>query len=153
MNQEHKDIMKQTGLKPSACSCNKCVSMCKDTPCIGTPSDILTLINNGHISSLANTVWAAGIFQGMVPIEMVQLISTKSGCVMFDNLTGHCRLHSTGIKPIEGILANCNMEHHIQMQLVEKRPSAAVAVAKVWLNPSNKKTVRLIARAMKKITS
>ncbi len=145
--------MKQTGLEPSICSCTKCVDMCKHTPCIGTPQDILTLINNGHASSLSNTIWAAGLLNGIPPIDMVQLTATGDGCIMFDKLTGYCKLHDAGIKPIEGILASCDMALHIRNQIQLRKPSAAVAVAKSWINPANTRTIRLIERAMKLVKS
>ena len=89
----------------SECSCNQCVEMCRRAPCLGTPQDILNLIEAGHVDKLSAGMWAAGIVAGIAPIMMVQLTLTKTGCIMFNAQEGKCTLHDTGLKPLEGKLA------------------------------------------------
>ena len=54
-------IIRRTGRKPSACKCRACRNQCR-TPCLGTPDDILRLIEAGHQDKLAVTYWCVGMF-------------------------------------------------------------------------------------------
>lgn len=133
-------ISEKTGRKPSACACNTCVQQCK-IPCLGTPQDILTLINNGYADALAPTAWAAGIVMGLMdrPIYMVQLKQEESGCILFKD--GRCTIHSLGIKPTEGVLSN-----HIPT--INTIP-ISLAVALEWEDARNNKALELIIKAIK----
>ena len=46
---EHENIKKETFSSENSCSCNECKKMCTVAPCMGTPSDILRIINNGFV--------------------------------------------------------------------------------------------------------
>lgn len=132
-----------TNAKPNECSCNKCAEMCLRAPCLGTPNDILKIINNGLGEHLQESIWATGMifFGHPTLIEMVQLEHTNKGCCMYEN--GKCKLHNTGLKPTEGVLATCNpileIQHVAQLSLI---------VAKEWESPRNDKAIRIIDKYM-----
>lgn len=139
-NFELKEIIRRTGRKPIECKCAKCRSQCFQTPCLGTPYDIVKLLLNGYHESLIHTVWAVGMVvgSGIPPVEMIQLEQGKSGCVLFKD--GLCPLHDLGLKPTEGRLSS----HEIKADNFNFRKSLAYNVAKEWLKDSNKDIVRLL---------
>lgn len=140
---ERERIIEQVKRQPSECSCAQCVNMCRRAPCLGTPQDILNLIEAGHVDKLSAGMWAAGIVAGIAPIMMVQLTLTKTGCIMFNAQEGKCTLHDTGLKPLEGILAI----HGGDPLASNAHPT--VAVAKTWLDDKNFYTVLKIVNAIK----
>lgn len=145
MNQEHEKIKILAEIQPSECSCTKCVSMCKKISCLGTPDDILRIINAGHKDKLGNVLWAAGLARGFPPIALVapRFDYEKGQCSFLteDNL---CALHSQGLKPIEGQLATCNtLKRHGKIPL-------AFIVATTWTTDNNQKTIALIGKALQK---
>lgn len=81
--------------------------MCQRSPCLGTPHDILALIEAGYLDQVCPTLWAAGMVLGYItrPIVMVQIKSKGKGkdgeCVFFHD--GKCDLHESDILIIEGI--------------------------------------------------
>jgi hypothetical protein len=140
MNQEFKRIMEQSGEQPNNCSCTTCATMCTRCPCLGTPSDILALIDAGYIDNVGVVTWAAGVFVGIPPIPVVGLDMKKDGsCCMYDN--GLCKLHDTGLKPTEGKLVNCKTKG------VGKHPSKHLTVitAATWVDPVNLPIIQEIA--------
>jgi hypothetical protein len=126
-------IMDNTGRKPTECNCSQCKSQCK-TPCLGTPDDILRLIDAGYTDKLAFTQWAVGLFIGKLPfsIPMVQAIQTDKGCVFFRD--GLCELHDSGLKPTEGRLSY----HNIKLENYIFELSLPWNVAKEWLDENNR---------------
>jgi hypothetical protein len=122
-------ILAVTGEQENACSCKGCVSMCQRTPCLGTPTDILKLIQAGHKEKIMPTLWAASIFFGQSPIPMLQIERNPvSGCV-FLNEQNLCSLHDTGLKPTEGKFAS----HSPNM----KAENLTLTIAKTWVDPKN----------------
>lgn len=122
-------IIRRTGRKPSACKCEVCRNQCR-TPCLGTPDDILRLIEAGHQDKLAVTYWCVGMFLGRLnyPIVMVQAIMRDDGwCIFYHD--GLCELHDKGLKPTEGRLS-----HH---SLSQENYSLTYHVAKEWLEKDN----------------
>ena len=92
----------------NACSCTTCQNMCK-TPCLGTPDDILKLIEAGYADRLAPTEWAYGLLVGThtTTIMMMQPKLASNGyCTFYKD--GLCELHDLGLKPTEGRLAHCS---------------------------------------------
>lgn len=139
---ESQRLIKQLSLPPS-CSCSGCKEMCIRTPCLGTPADILTLINNGYISQLSYVTWAAGLQFGYPLIPMVQLRNKNgSGCTMYSN--GLCGLHEAGLKPTEGVLSS----HGSRRVSVSQHP--AFAVAFTWLDSNNSSIINKIQKALEK---
>lgn len=91
------------------CSCEKCKSMCK-TPCVGTPDDMMKLINAGYSERLSRTGWAAGIMLG-THHKIIDIIAPlkdlEKGRCTFQTDEGLCELHDMGLKPTEGRFASC----------------------------------------------
>lgn len=143
INAEYLRIIQATKSTPNNCACEKCAAMCSKSPCLGTPSDILRLLKEGHIDKLRATGWALGLFVGLPVISMVQLIQQKDGsCIMFDGTL--CRLHHKGIKPTEGVLTR----HGNNMPLALH--SLPVVVALTWCDPANSEIIAEIAEYMTK---
>lgn len=132
-------ISRVTGRKPVECKCVKCKMQCK-TPCLGTPEDILNLINAGFKDQLSITYWCVGMMSGHMdrPVKMVQAIQLVTGCIFFEN--GLCKLHDAGLKPTEGKLSH----HSIKAENFEYKKSLSANVAKEWTNIKNKTLVEEI---------
>ena len=139
MNLKSSDLVRAiVHTEPTACSCGRCVAMCERCPCIGTPQDMLRLIEAGHRDKLAPTLWAAQGFENAV--EMIAIDAqgmndpgVLSPCPFLRD--GLCGLHDSGNKPTEGVLASCQ---HTQ----EEAARILAAVVASWLLPRN---ARLIA--------
>ena len=122
--------------------------MCQRVPCLGTPHDILAVINAGYIDKVCFTEWAAGMFLGHItrPIDMVQIKSKGNGlngeCVFYND--GKCELHESGLKPTEGKLA-----HH-EVSAIELRPeyNLAYQVAIEWTKIENYDIIHEIAERL-----
>ena len=129
-------IMRATGRKPINCKCKICQSFCQ-TPCLGTPEDILRLFDAGYGDKLKLTYWGVGMLYGVLnfPILMVQLSHQPTGCVLFRN--GLCELHELGLKPTEGRLAH----HILTSENLSFRKSLSWNVAREWLRKENESVV------------
>ena len=138
-------IANQVGKQPISCNCEKCKQMCQRTPCLGTPHDILALINAGYVDKVCYTEWAAGILLGHVdrPIPMVQLKSQNSKvdgcCICYHD--GKCELHDKGLKPTEGRLSS--HEAHVRELRAEYNLSFQVALE--WTKEENFGIIQEIA--------
>ena len=136
-------IMIKTGRKPCECKCKLCQAQCH-TPCLGTPQDIMRLVDAGYADRLAVTEWAAGIYMGVIsePVIMLQAIrdgedefDEKAHCTFFHD--GLCELHDKGLKPTEGRLSH----HSHRIDNFKASRSISWAVAQEWLNPDNEPIV------------
>ncbi|MBQ8629784.1 MAG: hypothetical protein IJ421_09975 [Prevotella sp.] len=137
-------IMRKTGRKPIECKCQKCKQQCK-TPCLGTPEDILRLINAGYKERLAVTHWWVGIARGKLdfPVIMIQARQEENGyCTFYHD--GLCELHDLGLKPTEGRLSH----HSITKENYKFGKSLAWNVAKEWMDMRNGDIVEEIIRHM-----
>lgn len=137
-------IMRKTGRKPIECKCQKCKQQCK-TPCLGTPEDILRLINAGYKERLAITHWWVGIARGKLdfPVIMIQARQEENGyCTFYHD--GLCELHDLGLKPTEGRLSH----HSITKENFKFGKSLSWNVAKEWMDMRNGDTVHEIIRHM-----
>lgn len=137
-------IMRKTGRKPIECKCQKCKQQCK-TPCLGTPEDILRLINAGYKERLAVTHWWVGIARGKLdfPVIMIQARQEENGyCTFYHN--GLCELHDLGLKPTEGRLSH----HSITKENFKFGKSLSWNVAKEWMDMRNGDIVEEIIRHM-----
>ena len=122
-------ISQKSGRKPTNCKCEKCKSQCH-TPCLGTPEDIIKLIDAGYKDRLSPTLWAVGMLMGLTdkPIKMIQARREDSGwCTFFHN--GLCELHDSGLKPTEGRLSH----HSIKIDNFVPKKSLSWLVAREWL--------------------
>ena len=142
-NNTLKKIIRKTGRKPSECKCQRCKDQCK-TPCLGTPEDILKLIEAGYKKQLFFTYWAVAMYWGIFPdvIFMVQIEKTANGCVFFKD--GLCSIHNTGLKPTEGKLSH----HSITAENLNFSKSLPWNVAKEWLPGKNDKTIARVMELM-----
>ena len=123
--------------------------MCQRTPCLGTPHDILALIDAGYADKVCYTEWAAGIRLGHIsqPIPMVQIKSTNNakhdGCCVFFN-DGNCDLHDNGLKPTEGKLSH----HEVSVRELQKEYNLTYQVAKEWAKRENFSVINEIVRKL-----
>ena len=137
-------IANQIGKQPIDCNCEKCKQMCQRTPCLGTPQDILALIDAGYVDQLCYTEWAAGMRLGhiMRPIAMVQIKTKNKGadgeCVFFHD--GKCDLHESGLKPTEGRLSH----HDVSVLELQKEHNLTYQVAIEWCKEENLYIIREI---------
>lgn len=149
---ELQQIKQKTGCTNNECSCATCQQMCERSPCLGTPQDILRLINNGYGQELAQTTWISGLPHGIPPVQMTQILfkkivplgnsnATGEGCLMYHN--GLCKLHTAQLKPMEGYLSTCDKDKILKL-LDKGFEFLPFAIARLWLQPENKKTVQLI---------
>lgn len=133
-----------TGRKPIECKCQTCKQQCK-TPCLGTPEDILRLINAGYKERLAITHWWVGIARGKLdfPVIMIQARQEENGyCTFYHD--GLCELHDLGLKPTEGRLSH----HSITKENFKFGKSLSWNVAKEWMDMRNGEIVEEIIRHM-----
>lgn len=123
-------ICKKSGIEVSECDCALCQTMCKRAPCIGTPQDIVTLINNGYIHELEQTAYSAGNAIGIETFISIQIKEDHDhgGCPLLKN--GKCSIHH--IKPTDGKLASCKDLHYDR-----SRPSYLHLIAKAWESEEN----------------
>ena len=135
-----KRIIRKSGRKPTNCKCQACKEQCK-TPCLGTPQDIMRLIDAGYADKLMPTQWLVGMVVGKLnfPIPMVQAIQTDKGWCIFHK-DGLCELHNLSLKPTEGRLSH----HDIKPECYVFSKSISFNVAKTWLSDENQELVKVI---------
>jgi hypothetical protein len=98
-------------VKPIACDCEKCKTMCQHSTCLPTPEGARALIRAGHGARLATYLLAtdAGLrrFVGPAPagLEGAADVPNTRGRCTFATDAG-CELHASGLKPLEGQLAH-----------------------------------------------
>ncbi|MDR6548511.1 hypothetical protein J2810_004601 [Chryseobacterium rhizosphaerae] len=87
----------------NSCSCDKCKNMCRHTPCMGTPEEMLRIAKAGFQDKLAVTGWLVGLINGTHDKEVTMIAPNKleNGCA-FQDENGLCILHDLGLKPLEG---------------------------------------------------
>lgn len=129
-NPQLERIMRASGRLPSSCDCEKCRNQCR-TPCLGTPDDIVRLIEAGYGDRLSVTSWMAGILIGVCsgPVLMIQPTREVNGWCTFRRPDGLCELHDKGLKPTEGRLSH----HSIGQDTISPERNLAWLVAKEWL--------------------
>ena len=140
-------VMLRTGRQPSECHCRRCQQQCI-TPCLGTPDDILRLMDAGYMDRLCITDWAAGVLMGVTRhlltfIQADMLTDEKekrTRCTFFHD--GRCELHEKGLKPTEGKLSH----HSIRIDNFRAGRSLSWAVAQEWLEPENREKVLEVFR-------
>lgn len=145
MESETQHIIRKTGRKPVECKCSGCKSQCKQVPCLGTPADILKLIEAGYAQHIYPTDWHVGVLWGITDkvIPMYQLDNVQGhGCVLFKD--GLCSIHHTGLKPTEGKLSH----HTHKTETFNKKKSLSWNVAKTWLDPENVGIILRIEKLM-----
>lgn len=147
-------IIMKTGRKPIECKCHLCKRQCH-TPCLGTPQDILRLMDAGYTDRLKPTDWLAGVVMGVTkePILLIQpecLDGAYSGLIdlgvnshcTFQREDGLCELHDKGLKPTEGRLSH----HSVKLDNWKPSKSISWAVVQEWLDPQNADVVVEVTR-------
>lgn len=133
-------ICKKSETNVSECDCPLCQSMCLNAPCIGTPADIVTLINHGYIHELELTFWDAGKQIGIEPYGCIQIRRNEDGsCPLFKK--GKCTVHE--IKPTDGKLASCK-----DLFYDKSKPSYLHLIAEAWNRPHNVKLMTFIIKSL-----
>jgi hypothetical protein len=145
MNAETERIKRKSNTREHSCDCKTCRKMCRVSPCLGTPEDILLLMNNGHTDKLSPTTFGTGKLLGVLPvIEMIQprYEVDKLGCAFLspDDL---CTLHSAGLKPTEGKLAT-HLTVARELTKEEIKSQLTMVVAERWLTVKNISTINTI---------
>lgn len=135
-------------VKDSECSCNKCVAMCTERVCWGTPKDIQHLIDLGYGNRLMRDYWV-GNFKFPKPDILskdyydIHIICpadvgdeggyapswTFKPCT-FLTPDKRCEIHAH--KPTEGRKANCNHDSPIVLHAY---------VARTWDTPEGRAVV------------
>ena len=129
------------------CSCPACQKMCKTSPCLGTPADILNIIMAGHGKGLSRTSWATGVVVGVHDsvVDMIQPRMEDHGCAFLD-CNNLCTLHDLGLKPTEG-----KMAHHAEKMHDSFKDTINYQVAMTWIdeNGENNAEQQLINTSLK----
>src|SRR5215217_5257258 len=101
---DFEEIKRATGNVENSCACNICKNMCKTAPCIGTPDDMLRIINNGHIAKVSPSIYmTAMVIENLgYPINLAAPRRNDNGSCSFHTKDGLCEIHD--IKPTEGKL-------------------------------------------------
>ncbi len=115
-------------IQPTECSCDRCKSMCMQSPCIGTLNDTLLLIQAGYEDKLKPTRILDKISGEILTIMAVEgeewrhpkLPDTPLMKCKMQDTNGFCTLHKTGLKPTEGKLMNHNMSEFQSQQIRHK---------------------------------
>lgn len=94
------------GLKPHACSCEKCRGMCAHSVCLPTPKQALDLLRKypdkmGAYEFEDGAMYVAPATKGWLGHILPR--TNVGGCVFFDGQK--CELHDRGEKPLEGQLS------------------------------------------------
>lgn len=142
-----------SAIEETACSCDTCKSMCKIQPCIGTPEDILKLIQAGHAKKLAQSSWLIGVLSGTTdnPVDMIQLLALEDGSCTFLDEKGLCTLHELNLKPTEGKLSHHD-DHLTFSGNFEDTINYKVAMTWVDENGVNDPLVQLVNAARNQIS-
>jgi len=123
-------ISRKTGKKLSFCKCELCKRQCAH-PCLGTPDDLVKLIEAGYQNRIMFILWTGAQKMGVHPDPIPMLTplkdETKHSCTFFTD--GLCELHTLGLKPTEGKLSH----HSTDLAKFNPRKSIGWAVAKEWL--------------------
>lgn len=135
-------ISRKSGRKPIACKCNVCKSQCIKSVCLGTPEDIVKIVNAGFGDRLMSTSWGAGVKMGLIkePVEIIAPLydKAKGSCTFFTN--GLCELHELGLKPTEGKLSH----HSTRIDNFVATKALSWLVVKEWMNLTLDKAQLLI---------
>lgn len=84
----------------TVCSCDRCKSMCLNTPCSGTPDEIEKLIEAGYEKKLD-----MGFYNGIDFVRPKGASGVFGGRCAFLTDKFLCSLHKLGLKPLEGRIA------------------------------------------------
>lgn len=109
---------------PTDCTCDICVGMCRRSPCLGTPEDIMRLVEAGYQDKLVPTLNLGLRHLGYPAVGIIAPILTEHGCIFLEN--DRCTLHDKGLKPLEGRLQSCKTTNPIVVTAI------TVAILRTW---------------------
>jgi hypothetical protein len=142
---DHQAIEELTGLQPISCACKRCSNLCKRISCMGTPQEILALINAGYAERIRPAINLRRFPGYTLPDRMLLFIPLYDpqlgSCTFLKN--DLCTLHDRGLKPIEGRLSDCKTT-----EMPADKIELPLAVLLTWLREENKQTIRIITKAI-----
>lgn len=126
------------------CSCERCALMCHHSPCTPTPEEAIRLLESEFAKHMMLTV-IPDIKKGrlaavIAPKGIHREDSPARRCILLEN--GLCRLHDTGLKPLEGRLASHDNTIHQSAQLRSEMLS-------LWKSSEGMKAIVKYARNVK----
>lgn len=134
------DYIDKLGIQPSECSCKRCQSMCR-SPCCGSVEDFEKLIDAGYADRLMfddlPSVCDGGDFlkpalKGYEGKQAPWATGSELGCTFWD--CGKCKLHKSGLKPIQGKMAIHSNDH-----VAHENADALAVISKAdWESPRGK---------------
>ena len=127
-------ISVKSGRKVTECRCKECKNQCRRMCCLGTPADIMRILQAGYKDRIIFTQWAVGVLMGTMKnfVNMYQAEFIKGyGCTFFKD--GLCELHDRGLKPTEGKLSH----HGSYDDETNYKKTAANIIAMTWCRPEN----------------
>lgn len=136
-DEEKIDLAKMPSVDCPTGGCDRCVQMCSNRPCWGTPEDARRLIAAGYGSRLMADYWAvARDGDALIIAPAIEGYESKHapfwprGRCTFLTPDGKCELHDLGLKPTEGRIADCREDED------SKANGNGVhrAVADSWMN-------------------
>ncbi|MCC7017785.1 MAG: hypothetical protein IT564_11350 [Rhodospirillales bacterium] len=111
--------------------------MCSFYPCWPTPDEAIALIAAGYGHSLMIDVWED---LGRCPVRLLCPKTVKGKANIFSACSffklQRCQLHTTGLKPLEGRLANHALPHRQRQEIHDE-------IAEMWDTPDVQAVVEL----------
>lgn len=140
----NKGLEEKYGFKPFTCSCRKCVEACTVQPCNCTPDDVISIIEEHHVSPFSFVKTLQCIYQmiGLTNISfpMIAIKGDMDGfrrkCSFFDDDKGLCRIHE--FKPMGGSHGDTH-ESDIKKILVVNSPDYRICES--WIAIENRTRV------------
>lgn len=135
------------------CSCTKCVNMCKQRPCWGTPNEMKNIRDAGFGNRLMNDYWVEQPPTNDTDVYYDTLVESPAivgyegkeapvrpvGRCTFLTEDNKCELHDLGLKPLEGRTAihdgtNDARDHIVELwraegRKIERSPKDIVSAA------------------------
>ncbi len=132
-----KKLLSKTNLTPATRECHRCALRDSDEACLGTPDDIVQLIDAGYgmvLRPVSIDVVTVHL-RHSTAVRMIQLISDTEGCALYKD--GACLANGGKLKPTEG-------RYHIHPQTRAQEALMyllSLAVVMEWIAPDNHKAV------------
>lgn len=118
--------------------------LCREQMCLGTPHDIARLYQHGYGNMMRPgvVVMRDEDKKRTVKLQMVQLLATKDGCVMYKD--GQCLLRDAGLVPTQGrlhLLTGGRTDPQLQARTI-------LQVIASWSAPENREAVEYCLHAL-----
>lgn len=141
----NKGLEEKYGFKPFSCSCKKCMEACTVQPCNCTPDDVISIIEEHHISpfNFAKTMQCIYKMIGVTNIEFPVIGikgESRNGltrkCSFFNKDTGLCSIHK--FKPMGGSHGDT---HESDMKKVMNTNNVDYKICESWILEENRNRV------------